>query len=162
MKKIIILLALLTISGNCLLFSNTSHAKIDIITGEKMEEEKVEPSGPLTKTHIPVPFKPIIESVPIDITSSEGKALPQVKIGDQSVPIFDITTDGMRFIITVIFFIAGPLTLIMLVYSGIKLIVMPENEEEQARTKRTLIFSAIGLLVIAFSYALVQNILKIF
>ena len=118
-------------------------------------------TDPDSRAQAPLPFSPTERA--IDVLEEN---ISSVDIGEsdwkQAVPVFDIATTGMRFVITAIFFTAGPIVLVMLVYSGIKLVVKPENEEEHARTKRTLIYSAIGMLVMAFSYAIVQNLIDLF
>lgn len=123
---------------------------------------------------IPLPFSPPETSTndgdvgqdfirqEIEASSGIEGEIRHVSIANQEVPIFQIAQTGMRFVISGLFFIAGPITLIMIVYSGIMLVVKAENEEESAKTRRTLIFSAIGLLIIAFAYAIVQNVIKIF
>lgn len=78
------------------------------------------------------------------------------------LPTFDIRTSGIRWALAALFFISTPLLFIMALYSGINMVIRPENEEVVAKSRRTLIFSALGLALMAFAYAIVQNVLNLF
>lgn len=117
---------------------------------------------PSTGLQVPLPFRPYDPAAQSNVAGSNSEIQTQEITQGQKVPVFMLQTSGMRFAITALFFIAAPLTLIMIVYSAIRLIVMAESEEEGSKVKRTLIFSAIGLLIMSLAYALVQNVIKVF
>ena len=164
-RIVVIIIALLTIFSLNIDFVSAGTG--DETKETEKKEETIDPDDPAL---LPLPFSPSRTETKEIIGELKSEEMGKVEVGleeqkgkwKQDIPIFDLATAGMKFAITAIFFIAGPLVLIMLVYSGIKLVAMPENEEEQTRTKRTLIYSAIGLMVMAFSYAIVQNVIKIF
>lgn len=120
------------------------------------------PATPDAGLQVPLPFRPYDPAAQSNVAGSNSEIQTQEITQGQKVPVFILQTSGMRFAITALFFIAAPLTLIMIVYSAIRLIVMAESEEEGSKVKRTLIFSAIGLLIMSLAYALVQNVIKVF
>jgi hypothetical protein len=118
----------------------------------------------------PIPFRPGDTNIEKAIEESAEK-IGTIEIGErvtgkettlQKIPIFSIKTSGIRFVITALFFIAAPIALIVIVYSAVRLIIKPEDEELVSKMKRTLIYSSIGLLIMALAYAIVQNIITVF
>lgn len=167
MKKILtIIVLILTIAlTTSVALAEGEVAGTGIETNPSQKEEE-KPTDIRTKPiQIPLPFSPTeTESLRknIDDSLSEQGTVKKVTVAGQEVPVFAMAYAGMRFIITALFFVAGPITLAVIVYSGVMLVIKADNEEEATKTRRTLIFSAIGLLVMALAYAIVQNIIKIF
>jgi hypothetical protein len=75
-----------------------------------------------------------------------------------SLPSGNVTSDFLPFFINTALSIAGTLVFVSLLYAGYLLIVANDNEEEIQKGKRILIYAAIGIAVMASSYALIYGI----
>ncbi len=162
MRKKISIIALAFVLSIACLWQTQSIAIVSVAALDEGTADTSKPAEtPSTGLQVPLPFRPYDPEAQSNVAGSNSEIQSQ-EIEGQKVPVFMIQTSGIKFAITALFFIAAPLTLIMIVYSAIRLIVKTESEEEGSRVKRTLIFSAIGLLIMSLAYALVQNVLKIF
>jgi hypothetical protein len=56
----------------------------------------------------------------------------------------------------------GGLSLIVFVYAGISLIAYGDNEEQLGKSTRMIIYAVVGIVLAAFSYSIIANLLSIF
>lgn len=62
---------------------------------------------------------------------------------------------SITYIMSWVFGIFGAVAVLMIVYAGIQLILSQGNSEKVATARRSIIFSAVGLIIILFSWAIV-------
>lgn len=65
------------------------------------------------------------------------------------------------FVIKLILYLAGILAVLMIILSGIRWTVSMGNSEMMDGAKRNFLYSIYGLLIIAFSFVIVENIVNI-
>ncbi len=78
--------------------------------------------------------------------------------GNVSLPSGDITSDFLPFFINTALSLAGTLVFIAILYAGYLMITANDNEESITKGKRILVYCAIGIAVIAVSYAVIFGI----
>ena len=75
-----------------------------------------------------------------------------------TLPSGDIATDFIPFFVNTGLSIAGTLAFIAFLYAGYLLIFMNDNDENVEKAKKILTYTAVGIVVMAISYALVYGI----
>lgn len=82
----------------------------------------------------------------------QGSSLPSGKLKTQVLPAM----------VNIILGLAGLLFFVGICYAGLLYITAHDNENQMKSAKNTLLYSVIGIAVIAFSYALIYGIAKMF
>ena len=89
-----------------------------------------------------------------------ASAVSEVKSGlDQATPAEEKNSDLMKTINTVInvmLFIVGILSVIMIIFSGIRYVISNGNANQVKSAKDTLMYSIVGLFIAIIAYALVN------
>ncbi|MGE3278648.1 MAG: hypothetical protein AB7J40_02505 [Candidatus Altimarinota bacterium] len=71
--------------------------------------------------------------------------------------------DGwIPWIIKQVSILIGGLSLIVFVYAGVMLIIYGDNEEQLTKSSKMIVFGIIGIVLAAFSYSIVANVLSLF
>lgn len=64
-------------------------------------------------------------------------------------------------VIDLLLFLAGLVAVFFIVLGGVRFVVAAGSEEEIDKAKNTLIWAILGLLAVIFSWAIVENVVKI-
>lgn len=123
--------------------------------------------------HPPSPTLPFVEEcgsrIPLplvtDVSTCEGfigclssVSVPGLKFTNQATFIGDLVTN----ILPIIFGLAGFVSVIIIVISGIQFITSSGNPEAAAAARNRLIYALIGFVIIILAFAITQIIDKIF
>lgn len=74
----------------------------------------------------------------------------------------DLQLGWIPWIIRQVSILIGGLSLIVFVYAGISLIAYGDNEEQLGKSTRMIIYAVVGIVLAAFSYSIIANLLSIF
>ncbi|MDP2624921.1 MAG: hypothetical protein Q8P27_01925 [Candidatus Peregrinibacteria bacterium] len=88
----------------------------------------------------------------------EGSPQGNTADGTTSLPHGSITSDFLPFFVNTALAIAGTLIFISLLFAGYTLVFANDNEESIEKGKKILIYSVIGAVVIAISYAVIFGV----
>ena len=87
--------------------------------------------------------------------------LPRAGIEDEMDAVTAVDSVLFRFVVTPIFFLAGGIAVIVILYSAARIIVARGEEEGLTAAKNALLWAFVGLLLIIFAYTLVRNLTQI-
>jgi hypothetical protein len=88
-------------------------------------------------------------------------SLPTLGLENVKDPIQAVDSVLLNFVINPIFFLAGGVAVIVIMYSAFQLIKGQGEEEGLTATKNTLIWAFAGLALVLLSYTLVTNLVGI-
>ena len=83
------------------------------------------------------------------VSSSQGDDVPQ-----------DLANDVFKNIVNILLFIIGAVSVIMLIYGGIRYTTSGGNANNVTAAKNTIIYSIIGLVVAILAFAVVQFVVN--
>lgn len=99
-----------------------------------------------------------IESINFVTNNTESDAIPETL----SFVDADLQQGWIPWIIKQVSILIGALSLIVFVYAGITLIIYGDNEEQLTKSSKMIVFGIIGIVLAAFSYSIVANVLSLF
>jgi len=114
--------------------------------------------GGLLTTQVVGPFTTI--NTGADYMDGPGS----IETGTEGVVFVDsVLIEGwIPWIIKQVSILIGALSLIVFVYAGITLIIYGDNEEQLTKSSKMIVFGIIGIVLAAFSYSIVANVLSLF
>lgn len=74
----------------------------------------------------------------------------------------DLQQGWIPWVIRQVSILIGGLSLIVFLYAGISLILYGDNEEQLGKSVRMIVFAVVGIVLAAFSYSIVANVLNLF
>jgi len=87
--------------------------------------------------------------------------LPKIDLQGEQSPVKLVERVLLRFIIQPIFFLAGGVAIIIVMYSSFRLIAARGEEEGVTAAKKSLIWALVGLALVMLSYTIISNLAKI-
>lgn len=75
--------------------------------------------------------------------------------GEFDVPRTELNSDATSTILRIVFGVAGGVAVIIILLASLKYITSRGDPGEVAKAKNTIIYAAIGLVVIAFAFSIV-------
>ncbi|MDP3975551.1 MAG: hypothetical protein Q8P95_01410 [bacterium] len=87
--------------------------------------------------------------------------LPTFNMTDEKDPITAVEKVILNYVITPIFFLAGGVAVIMVLYSAFRILISRAEEDGLTAAKNTLIWSFLGLGLIMVAYTIVRNLASI-
>lgn len=101
-----------------------------------------------------------VESL-LPFNKEEARAYREVRGINVNIPTEDFQSAILPRLISMFLAIAGAITTIVFVYSGVMLVTHLGNEEIVTKFKKMLVFSAVGLGFIVTAYGIVSGILRL-
>lgn len=74
----------------------------------------------------------------------------------------DLQQGWIPWVIRQVSILIGGLSLVVFLYAGISLILYGDNEEQLGKSVRMIVFAVVGIVLAAFSYSIVANVLNLF
>lgn len=87
--------------------------------------------------------------------------LPTFNIENSTDPLQVVDSVLLRYIINPIFFLAGGVAVLVIMYSSFRIVTSRGEEEGLTAAKNTLIWAAAGLALVLLAYTLVGNLVSI-
>lgn len=115
-----------------------------VVTGEQPEEEKEGEGFSLEEAG----FKP-------------GSNIPTLGLEGEEDPLKVVDSVLLKYVINPIFFLAGGVAVLVIMYSAFRIIVARGEEEGITAAKNALIWATAGLALVLLAYTLVRNLVNI-
>ncbi|MDO4712974.1 MAG: pilin [Candidatus Saccharibacteria bacterium] len=85
------------------------------------------------------------------VNAARGAGVPGNLVGDESSIV--------RQIVNIMLYVIGVLSVIMLIYGGLRYVVSGGQKEAVTNAKNTILYALIGLLIALFAWAMVKFVL---
>lgn len=96
-----------------------------------------------------------------ETTTHLPSSLPTLGLENVNDPVSLLETVMLNYIITPLFFLAGGVAVIVILYASFRLITARGEEDAVTAAKNTLIWAVVGLGLIMVSYTIVRNLAQI-
>ena len=87
--------------------------------------------------------------------------LPRLGLEGKSDPVEVVDSILLNYVVTPIFFLAGGVAIIVILYSAFRLVIARGEEEGVTAAKKALIWGIVGLGLVMLAFTIVSNIARI-